>query len=733
MSVPRPTSGPELLEQFQLDLESDINEFTKENIDAILDELESDPELRDKIVGDTDLKAFSDEVQQAVNGAERTALHGLVAETERVVALGQDVRACDRILGRMADYLHSFQLDLGEISAEIHQLQQESSAMQTALTNRQLVEEKVRTFVQDVVVPPEAVRRVCEAEVNEAYLDCLLAINRAASLLPGLKAPDPLLPSTPSSPPPKAYNDLQPAVELLIWKAVAKVREFLIYRVHALRKPHSNIQILQQSFLVKYTGFYQFLRQWAPKVAAEVQGIYIETVSNLFVQYYKAYLASLAKLECDVAVKTDLLGAPEPFAKSFTKKRTSPFSLGVIGSTQTRNALLDTPNAPAIVPHLAASNSEQFPYEVLFRSALRLLVDTACSEARFCSQFFDEQEVVSTVIAKILAAHLEALELRLSTYFDFIGILLMLIINQQNVAIMTQRGFSFLGDHFGRVSRVLLARLSVVFELHMDSVRAALTTSYVAITDQRPHYVVRRYAELMASVLSLHVVQLRSDEAFEDSFVNGAGSVRPSQANPWGDILGAEWSGKLLVLRSHIEQLLAKLAAPLAAPSAGPEGVKRRSVFLINNYDLVLSVLEERGVISEEMMVFRQLHAAEVRVFVEEELTGVMGGIVSLLQRSPIDGSEIRADVVEVERLAVHFTAEWKVIINKINTDVMNMFPNFRNGLEVSKQVLTQLALYYARFEDLVKRHFGNSYFRKDMVPVSTIRYELQKYLSRKF
>ena len=60
-------------------------------------------------------------------------------------------------------------------------------------------------------------------------------------------------------------------------------------------------------------------------------------------------------------------------------------------------------------------------------------------------------------------------------------------------------------------------------------------------------------------------------------------------------------------------------------------------------------------------------------------------------------------------------------------------FANFKNGMEILKQVLTQLLLYYSRFTDnIVKKCFRNPPWAKDIVAINTIMYEIKKY-SRQF
>ena len=67
-----------------------------------------------------------------------------------------------------------------------------------------------------------------------------------------------------------AHSDVQPELERLRAKAVAKAREYLMSRTYALRKPKTNIQILQQNMLLRFRYLVTFLRKHGPEVFGEV-------------------------------------------------------------------------------------------------------------------------------------------------------------------------------------------------------------------------------------------------------------------------------------------------------------------------------------------------------------------------------------------------------------------------------------------------------------------------------
>ena len=60
---------------------------------------------------------------------------------------------------------------------------------------------------------------------------------------------------------------------------------------------------------------------------------------------------------------------------------------------------------------------------------------------------------------------------------------------------------------------------------------------------------------------------------------------------------------------------------------------------------------------------------------------------------------------------------------------MLSYFSNFRNGMEILKQVLTQLLLYYTRFQDIIRKAWKKPPpFTRDLVSTSAILAEIKKY-----
>ena len=72
-----------------------------------------------------------------------------------------------------------------------------------------------------------------------------------------------------------AAADLFSTLDCLRLMTVRKLRDFILSQVYALRKPKTNIQILQHNVLIKYSFFNKFLFVHSPVFAMEIRDHYV--------------------------------------------------------------------------------------------------------------------------------------------------------------------------------------------------------------------------------------------------------------------------------------------------------------------------------------------------------------------------------------------------------------------------------------------------------------------------
>ena len=228
--------------------------------DFSVEDFQEDTAVQEALSKGTDLRKYALEVEAALQSVERDSIHDYIRESESLAGLHTQIRSCDTVLDSMESMLRSFQTDLSSISSQIKYLQDESLSMNVKLRNRKAAEAQLSGFIQQIVVPPDLISAICESEVNEAYLEYVVELNKKVAFA-----------KQESTAMTSACADMAPELEKLRTKSVQKIRDFLMQRVASLRKKMTNIQILQQSVLLKYKGLYQFLTEHAPEVALEIK------------------------------------------------------------------------------------------------------------------------------------------------------------------------------------------------------------------------------------------------------------------------------------------------------------------------------------------------------------------------------------------------------------------------------------------------------------------------------
>lgn len=214
------------------------------------------------------------------------------------------ISSCDKILATMEDMLGKFQADLGNISTEIRTLQEQSQTMSVKLKNRKGTEQKLSQFIESVAIPPALIEGIVSTEVDESFHEHLLSLHRKLNFLEKNEAAQNSA----------AYKDVAPELEKLRVKAVSKSRDYLMQRIYALRKPKTNIQILQQNVLLKYKYLVTFVNLHGPEVFAEVRAAYIDTLSRVLSSHFRAYLAAIERLKVHSARRSCIMQSTGRFS-----------------------------------------------------------------------------------------------------------------------------------------------------------------------------------------------------------------------------------------------------------------------------------------------------------------------------------------------------------------------------------------------------------------------------------
>jgi len=130
-------------------------------------------------------------------------------EKDKFQDLHRSITACDEVLKSVESYLSAFQVDLGTVSGEIETLQNRSMSLNKQLGNRKAVEMLLGPIVDDIVLPPNDVRRLVEGDVNDAWVKALHDTDRR---IKAIESKDPAKV--------KAVQEVQPELEKITHKVL---------------------------------------------------------------------------------------------------------------------------------------------------------------------------------------------------------------------------------------------------------------------------------------------------------------------------------------------------------------------------------------------------------------------------------------------------------------------------------------------------------------------------------
>lgn len=250
-----------------------------------------------------------------------------VENSEQVSDLHRKMQECDGVLASMEEMLHGFQADLGEISAEIKHLQSDSLSMSIRLKNRREAETILHRFLDNGSIMPWVASTIVSDFINDEFLNAIVVLSERLKYLEQTE------PAADGSSLDIAPSDtfcgraLLPEFEKLKIKAISKIRDYLTAQFTALRKPKTNIQMVQQNSLVKYAQLFHFIQREAPVVADDLRSMYVESMGRTLLNLFKSYYSQLAKQDSIVVSKNDLIAVEEATLKSlFVQKVNLCFS-----------------------------------------------------------------------------------------------------------------------------------------------------------------------------------------------------------------------------------------------------------------------------------------------------------------------------------------------------------------------------------------------------------------------
>jgi hypothetical protein len=692
---------------FNLSLSSALEEssstaepFSEEQLSNDLALFLSNPSLKVALAdGSLDLASYSSTVENELMELETKCIEAYRGKTSEIASLCKELENCDGILLGLQEMLLGFQADLGGLSGDIRKLQETSKRLGIQLHNRKAAAMGLRDFLGRIILSPHLVNTIVKGPVNDEYQEAIKELIQLYSDTHEDNKQDWACGESPADT--VAGKEMQAHIRQLRLVAVSRIRDFFYKQMTLLRKPQTNIRILQSHGLLHYANLYDFLMDASPNIAHELFKVYCSSMSKTMYALFRTYQAQLIQLDATkhAASRQDVLAVEDSYLRdSITtkaKKRVDVFTLGA------RAGILSNTHESPVVAHVALSEHQTFPYERLLKSCLQHLVDAVTNEHVVCRQFF-KRDAFEELFPPTLQLLLEQLENYLFGCYDALSILLMIKVTHQFRRSAQSRKIHSLDGFFDQITHLLWPRLKTVMELHLRSIKQGTSASLGHVPPNlHAHYVSRRFAEFTCSVLLIlqkgNKTTLGSTpiprKQHNRKAIAANNPSEPHVAKSKGQNTKASAGDMLL---QDLNELLDEYIALLERLSDEHVVNIKKIIFMINNLDQAVCIFQERRVAGgKELNRILELLMLQRELFVEEELLHGFSKMIAFVQQTESSlaagsATDRTVNIEVVESLVREFASNWRSGMDAINRNVLSYFSNFRNGMEILKQCLTQ-------------------------------------------
>jgi len=650
-----------------------------------LDELQmaaTDPLVASGLRPGADIPALVRSVENQLHEVESASVADFVREGESLSKLHVDMVKCGKTLDDMESTLVGYAKQLAELSEEIRRLQNGTTTAAARVSSRSAAEAHLSAFIDEVIIPPSAITTIVEGDVGQDnYSSQLALLDKKIAFME--------LEDTKAS---VAHGEVKPQLDQLLLKAVQKVKAFLHEKVALLRRPNTNVQIIKENVLLKNKTLFEFLMDHSFTAYVEVRDDYVDTMSKLYNVLFQRYIQGLMSLKEDAGARGELLVESSSFGSSFrlgldfsfTGKSQPAKNSFAIGD---RLESLKKIDAPAVILAVAANSKSKLMFEEIQRSIVRLLLETCTSEHMYCAELFGAGQ--GRMFDDLFSYTVDQIYLNLQQHVahtqDAVGVLLTMKIHEVQREEMRRRKVRDLNNFFTRADILLKPRYKEIFDENLNSLTSANPKSlFPGQNNLSPHIVSRRYAEFAGATLGITMLGSEDDMIKES----------------------------LKRLRTAYQGLMNRISLEFKSS-------KNRYTFLINNCDLVLTIFEELEVHGEDELFFQDLLSGHVMAFAEHELAEHFPDYLSFVR------SRTLPDKKKVRSILREFAVNWRSSVAHIRENVLRVFPNFKNGSEILKSVLTQLVYYHKKAESIVEDSYPE--LKGEMVTSTAITYEIRQ------
>ncbi|ORM42197.1 Vacuolar protein sorting-associated protein 52 A [Babesia sp. Xinjiang] len=383
------------------------------------------------------LKEIVKRVEDAKQRWQDNMMETFMRHEQEICEFSTDMNYCDSTLKLIEEALMKHYKSLEAASTDIKNLHTESAELSACLDNRQTFVKALKSFLDDIAIPPPLIKAICNGPIGEGYVK---SVEQFQQKVHKMKTQYDNAP----------YPALQPTkiqlkkLELVI---VGRIYDYMRVEIAKLATPKANIQMIQNTHFMKLRPLIAFVKETNANYAAEIQNQYAKTLRKIYYHLFSSYYTALE--QCCTKNRYKDIGV-------LTKR--SGKTPGGYFLLDDRDRLVLTFRDDPMVP--TGIQPDSLSVEVIFKSFLKLLVDTASSEYIFISQFFEQgpTAMFTHIFEDTIMFVRSRIEVLLKTSFDVVMLTTLTLLFAANRQVMLDRGITALDVALGRIQTDIYSR-----------------------------------------------------------------------------------------------------------------------------------------------------------------------------------------------------------------------------------------------------------------------------------
>ena len=624
---------------------------------------------------DLDLRQYSDKVTNELNHMVTSLLENCISLSKESGNLYQHLNLAENSLQSLQNILQSSEIELKGVVNEVGYIKDKTNSINYYLKNVKLLETEVSNYIETLCLHPELIINLANGPIDSSYISNL---NQFELFIDKIEKKE-FLQS-------KALKDLTPEIEKLKHRITGRVRNHLIVILEQLKKPRTNIGIIQQNVLMKWKPLFLFLKNRNGSVFQEILNIYFEIMNTIYAGYFQAYVKQIAKFPYEIYSQNDLIS--EDGLENNLKSKSMIFVLGE------RLKIVENKDEEPIVCHsiIQKTLKGNLKIENIFKSINGLLINALVSEYLCVSKLFD-------IPLKDVAQHFNlifSLPLNLSlTWFndyvnktyDFFGLLIISLINQNNKKYLSSANFPLLNHYLEKIENIIWPKIQSLLDFHIQSMQIS-NLNLIKCLGISVASVSRKYVE----------------------FIQGLMIINKISQSEILDIRIKRGSNLILEL--------------LKVMSEKQNSDTNKLIFLINNFDYIIRFLKNKGI---EVTDDNQI-SADYKSFVEAYTTlsiqryfRNLHDTVSMCCPNSKNEFEESKDIEvmglpknisrqQFEKLSDEFLSSWKSKIRDIRNVIEEQMGKNENSKIIFSKIMRDLMSKYSTLAEIIRINFPDFY-----------------------